>query len=96
MTAATRQTKPSAREIARKAATAAFEALPALLLAAALLAPAVAAFAVKSAAPAELEPQALEVRTELSIPEQGNRALIEIRLDAREALRRDVTLPELS
>ena len=84
------------REAVRKAAAAAYEALPAILLAAALLAPALAAFAVKSAVPADLDRKALEVRTGQSIAEQGNEALVRIREESRETLRQNITLPKLS
>ena len=83
-------------ETARKAAVAAYEALPAILLAAALLAPAIAAFAARTAVPPDLDRKAVEVRTGQTIAEQGNRALIQIREESREALRQSVTLPKLS
>lgn len=87
---------PETRESVRKAAAAAFEALPAILLAAALLMPALAAFAGRAAIPADLERQAIETRTGLSIAEQGNEALRQIREESREALRRDLAPPKLS
>jgi hypothetical protein len=83
-------------ESVRKAAAAAFEALPALLLAAALLMPAVAAVATR-AADADTPPQAAPAQdVGREIAEQGNRALVEIREEAREALRQNVALPKLS
>ncbi len=84
------------RDAVSKAAAAAYEALPAILLAAALLAPALAAFAVKSAVPEDLDRKAVEVRTGQSIAEQGNAALIRIREESREALRQNIALPKLS
>jgi len=97
MTATTRTTPG---ETARKAAVAAYEALPAILLAAALLMPALAALAVKNSLPANFEQQAVEARTGLSTPDaiadQGNRALIQIREESRASLRQNLTLPKLS
>jgi hypothetical protein len=89
---ATRHNDPA--ESVRKAAAAAFEAIPALLLAAALLMPALAAFASRAADADAPATPAQEVGR--AIADQGNRALIEIREDAREALRQDITLPKLS
>ena len=86
----------AAAESVRKAAAAAFEALPAILLAGALLMPALAAFAGRTAIPTDLDRQAIEVRTGVSIADQGNEALIRIREESREALRQNVTLPKLS
>ena len=84
------------RESVRKAAAAAFEALPALLLAAALLMPALAAFAGRMAE-REAEKQPAPV-TEVGrvIADQGNRALVEIREESRAALREALVLPKLS
>jgi hypothetical protein len=88
------------REAIRKAAAATFEALPALLLAAALLMPALAAFAGRLAerAAEDATPAAAPVVTETgrAIADQGNRALIEIRDESRESLRQNLTLPKLS
>jgi hypothetical protein len=77
------------REAVRKAAAAAFEALPALLLAAALLMPAIAALATDEANP--------EVPVQLGqvIAAQGNEALATIRADARESARASIVLPKL-
>lgn len=77
----------------RKAAAATFEALPALLLAAALLMPALAAFAAPDA---EREPHR-QPNVDLSrvIAMQGNQALADIRADARESVRNSLTLPQL-
>jgi len=83
-------------ETARKAAVAAYEALPAILLAAALLMPALAALAAKTSVPADLERQAIQVRTGQTIAEQGNRALVDIREESRAALRQHLKLPKLS
>jgi hypothetical protein len=83
-------------ETARKAAVAAYEALPAILLAAALLAPAIAALAARQALPADFERQAIEARTGASIANQGNGALIEIREESRASLRQHLNLPKLS
>ncbi|MGH8629533.1 MAG: hypothetical protein ACREU7_02040 [Burkholderiales bacterium] len=92
-----------ASESVRKAAAAAYEALPAILLAAALLAPAIAAFAARNAMPDDFDRQAVEVRTGMSITEpadsiaeQGNRALVEIRKESRETLLQNLALPKLS
>lgn len=84
----------TASETARRAAAAAFEALPAVLLAAALLMPALAAIAGRTAerpAPASPAAQIAPV-----IADQGNRALAEIREQARESLRQNLALPKLS
>jgi hypothetical protein len=88
---------PETRDAASNAAVAAYEALPALLLAAALLMPALAAIAQHSALAADFESKALEARTGLSfsIAEQGNAALRQIRADSKESLRQAITLPEL-
>ena len=66
-------------------------------LAAALLAPAVAAIAQRSALAQDFERKAVEARTGLSISiaEQGNAALRQIRADSRESLRQTITLPKL-
>ncbi len=70
--------------------------LPALLLAHALLMPALAALATRSA-DADAPPQASPAQDiGHEIAEQGNRALVEIRQEARESLRQNVTLPKLS
>lgn len=77
----------------RKTAVAAYEALPAILLAAALLMPALAALAGpagensrEAAAPAQAE-------IGQAIAEQGNRALAQIRAESRESLRKSLALP---
>ena len=76
-------------ETARKAAVAAYEALPAILLAAALLMPALAALATKAAE--------RETRVELgqAIAAQGNQALVDIRAETRTAARANLVLPKL-
>jgi hypothetical protein len=78
------------REAVSKAAVAAYEALPAILLAAALLMPALAAFATKAAE--------RETRVELgqAIAAQGNQALADIRAEARAKARANLGLPKLS
>lgn len=80
-----------AAESVRKAAAAALEALPAILLAAALLMPALAAFS------AHKGEQPVPAVTGLGqvIAAQGNQALIDIRAESRASLRRDITLPQL-
>lgn len=81
-----------AAESVRKAAAATFEALPAILLAAALLMPALASFS----APRGGEPPVPAVTgLGLVIAAQGNQALIDILAESRESLRRDITLPTL-
>lgn len=88
---------PAIAESVRRAAAAAFEALPAILLAAALLMPALAAFAGRTAeraVPAEAPAPASDVGHEIA--DQGNRALIEIRDDLRQGLRQNIALPKLS
>lgn len=77
----------------RKAAAAAFEALPAVLLAGALLMPALAALAAKTA---ERE-RAPSPGAELGqvIAGQGNQALLDIRAEQLQALRESLTLPKL-
>lgn len=77
------------REAVGKAAVAAYEALPAILLAAALLMPALAAFATKAAVQ--------DPRVELSqaIAAQGNQALADIRAETRVAARANLVLPKL-
>jgi len=80
------------RESLRKAAAAAFEALPALLLAGALLMPALAALAAKTAE--RQAPPGVELGQ--VIASQGNQALVEIRDEQREALRQSLALPKLS
>lgn len=84
-------------ESTRKAAAAAYEALPAILLAVALLLPAIAALAEHSALPADFERQAVEARTgiSLSIAVQGDEALAAIRADAHEMARASIVLPRL-
>ena len=93
----TTATQTTFGQTARKAAVAAYEALPAILLAAALLAPAVAAIAQRSALSQDFERKAIEARTGLSvsIAEQGNAALRQIRADSKESLRQSITLPKL-
>jgi hypothetical protein len=88
---------PQTRETVSKAAAAAYEAFPAILLAAALLMPALAAIAQRSALSADFERRAIEARTGLSvsIAEQGNQALRQIRTDSKESLRQDIALPTL-
>ena len=87
---ATRQTQPAGTTI-RKAAVAAFEALPALLLAAALLMPVIAALANRDAEPAAIE----GVRVGQVIAAQGNQALADIRQDSRRSVRQNLGLPAL-
>ncbi|MGQ0586855.1 MAG: hypothetical protein ACT4PK_06600 [Gammaproteobacteria bacterium] len=77
------------RESVRKAAVAAYEALPAILLAAALLMPALAALATKAA---ERETQ-VELGQAISV--QGNQALADIRAETRVAAIANLTLPKL-
>jgi hypothetical protein len=79
----------------RKAAVAAYEALPAILLAAALLMPALAAFAVPDVVPADLDRTAVSVRTGLAIAGQGDRALLQIRAESRQSLKTRLALPAL-
>lgn len=74
---------------ARKAAVAAYEALPAILLAAALLMPAIAALATQEAE------QQTRVELGQAIAAQGNQALAAIRADARESARANIVLPKL-
>ena len=93
-------TPSETRESVRKAAAAAYEALPAILLAAALLMPAVAAIAQRAALSEDFERQAVEARTgisaaSLSIAAQGNEALVAIRAEALETARAGIVLPEL-
>lgn len=72
---------PSQTGLLRRTLAALVEALPALLLAVALLGPALAALAGPTPErPADLSPG-------LAIAQQGNRALLAIRDDAREASR---------
>jgi hypothetical protein len=85
---------PEPAESLRKAAAAAWEALPAILLAAALLMPALAAIAGRSAERAA--PVAPSAEVGRAIADQGNRALVEIRSEARESLRQNLSLPKLS
>ena len=68
-------------ESLRRAAAALAEALPILLLAAALLAPALAAITGDEA------PRVPSPELGRAIAEQGNRALLTIRADTREAVR---------
>jgi len=93
----TTATRTSFTHTARKAATAAYEALPVLLLAAALLMPALAAIAQRAALSPDFERKAIEARTGLSvsIAEQGNQALRQIRTDSKESLRQAIGLPKL-
>jgi hypothetical protein len=88
------QSPVEARESLRKAAAAAFEALPAILLAGALLMPALAALAAKTAN----QQLAIAPGAEVSqvIAAQGNQALADIRAEQRESLRRSLALPKLS
>ena len=79
------------RESLRKAAAAAFEALPALLLAGALLMPALAALAAKTAD----KQVAPGVELGQVIASQGNQALLQIRAEQRETLRQTLELPKL-
>jgi len=76
-------------ETARKAAVAAYEALPAILLAAALLMPALAALATEAAE--------REVGADLGqvIAAQGNQALADIRAETRATAVANLTLPKL-
>lgn len=85
---------PATAESVRKAAAAAWEALPAILLAAALLMPALAAIADRDAAGAKSATPATE--TGRAIAEQGNRALAEIRQEARKSLQQNLAPPKLS
>ena len=84
-------------QTARKAATATYEALPAILLAAALLMPALAAISQHAALSPDFERKAVEARTglSLSIAEQGNQAIAQIRADSKQSLRQTITLPKL-
>jgi len=86
-------TREETRESLRKAAAAVFEALPALLLAGALLMPALAALAAKTAGQAAPAPG---VELGQVIAAQGNKALVDIRAEQREALRQSLALPRLS
>jgi hypothetical protein len=79
----------------RKAAAAAFEALPAILLAGALLMPALTAFAGTDAARAA-PPATPAEEASRAIAEQGNRALVEIREESRASLPAALELPKLS
>ncbi len=82
---------------ARKAAVAAYEAIPAVLLAAALLMPAIAAIAQRTTLSDDFERKTVEARTglSLSIAAQGNQALADIRVESKESLRQTLTLPQL-
>jgi hypothetical protein len=84
-------------QTARKAATATYEALPAILLAAALLLPALAAIAQHAALSPDFERRAVEARTglSLSIAAQGNQAIAQIKADSKASLRETITLPKL-
>lgn len=75
----------------RKVAVAAYEALPAILLAAALLMPALAALAAKAAH--EAAPASVELGQAIAM--QGNQALAEIRAESRASLRANLQLPSL-
>jgi hypothetical protein len=79
----------------RKAAAAAFEALPAILLAGALLMPALAALASTSAERAAPAATLVE-EARRAIAEQGNRAVVEIREESRAKLPAALELPKLS
>jgi hypothetical protein len=87
-------TPTETREKVHKAVAAAFEALPAVLLAAALLMPALAAFAAKDAE-SKTRPQPDVVELSQAIAAQGNQALADIRAEARESARETLTLPKL-
>ncbi len=93
----TTATRTSFNQTARKAAVAAYEALPAILLAATLLMPAVAAIAQHSALSSDFERKAIEARTglSLSIAEQGNQAIAQIKAESKASLRETITLPKL-
>jgi hypothetical protein len=79
----------------RQAAAAAFEALPAILLAGALLMPALAALASTTAERAA--PQAALVEeARQAIADQGNRAVEAIREESRATLPASLALPKLS
>lgn len=82
---------PGTRESVRKVAAAAFEALPAILLAGALLMPALAALAAKTAE------RRTQPGAELGqvIATQGNQALADIRAEQGAALRQGLALPKL-
>jgi hypothetical protein len=88
------QSRQETRESLRKAAAAAFEALPALLLAGALLMPALAALAAKTAGQQSAPAPVVDVGRVIAA--QGDQALVDIRAEQREALRRSLTLPKLS
>lgn len=77
----------------RQAAAAAFEALPALLLAGALLMPALAALAAKTADRQPTPNPGVELGQ--VIASQGNQALLDIRAEQLETLRQNLTLPKL-
>jgi hypothetical protein len=85
---------PPARESVHKAVAAAFEALPAILLAGALLMPALAALAAKTA---ERESAERPVNVELgqAIAAQGNQALVDLRAEVRASAIASLTLPQL-
>ena len=85
-------TQTSTRETVRKAAVAAYEALPAILLAAALMMPALAAFADRSADQVAADRAALGQ----AIAAQGNRALVQIRAEARASVRQNLALPTIT
>jgi hypothetical protein len=82
-------------ETVRRAAAAAFEALPAILLAAALLMPALAAIAAKSAEQQKVTELPVAVEVSQLIAAQGNQALVDIRAEARESMLANLTLPTL-
>jgi hypothetical protein len=77
----------------RNAAAAAFEALPAVLLAGALLMPALAALAAKTAERQPAPTPAAELGQ--AIASQGNQALLDIRAEQLQTLRENLTLPKL-
>ena len=77
----------------RKAAAAAFEALPAVLLAGALLMPALAALAAKTVERQPIPSPGVELGQ--VIASQGNQALLDIRAEQLETLRQNLTLPKL-
>ena len=81
------------RESVRKAAASVYEALPALLLAAALMMPALAALAAKSAERQTAPTPGAELGRVIAA--QGNQALLDIRAEQREALRQNLSLPKL-
>jgi hypothetical protein len=85
---------PQPRESAHKAVAAAFEALPAILLAGALLMPALAALAAKTAERANAE-RPVNVELGQVIAAQGNQALVDLRAEVRASAVANLTLPQL-